>query len=282
MSELYLRKVILDIFLSFVQIKRIENLRISFECEKTSESNPNSSEIRVYNLKEETRSLIEGDNIRVQLSSGYLGLNPNGILSSGLGSSSSVETIFVGDINKVTHKKDGQDIITTIEVLDGGNRYINSRIEKGYPPNTSFVNVINDLINESGLSKGVQIGLPSKKYANGISLTGQVKNNLDTLCEANDLEWSIQNESIQIIPRKSNINTGIIVLNSKTGLIGIPEKTDQGVEFKTLLMPSILPGKTVKIESKFINGLFKIQRVDHVGDTRAGVDFVSSCEASKQ
>lgn len=281
MGELYIRKVIVEIIPQNGTGKKIEDLRINFSCEKNSESAPNKCEIGIYNLSDSTRSLLEAKNTRVKLSIGYLGLKPNGIGGSGVNSTSTVELVFIGNVKKITQDIQTPDIITKLELADGGNAYRNARLDKGYPPSTDLKLIIDDLITSTGLSKGSISGLPSgKKYANGYTVSGLSRDNLDTITKSNELEWSIQNEAIQIVKRGEATNDTLIVLTPDTGLIGSPNKTDKGVEFISLLQPTLKPGRKVQLKSRFLEGTFKIRKVVDVGDSHQG-DFLSKCEAAK-
>lgn len=281
MNELYLRNVLLNVYSGGSRATQIENLKIVFDCEKTNESTPNSAEIQIYNLSERSRGLLEAKNTRIELLGGYRGFNANGSLNTGTFSPGTVDAIFIGDISRVIHKVDRTDIVSTIEVEDGGNRYRQSRLNKGYPPNTRLQLILDDLVTSLGLAKGAQIDIPNKTYANGVAMTGSAKDSLDKICKSNGLEWSIQNESVQIIQKNSNLNTSLILLNSDTGLIGSPDKTKEGIEFTSLLMPVLIPGKRVKIESKFISGVYKIRKVNHKGSNKSDDSFLSMCEATK-
>lgn len=279
MSDLYLRKVILDIVPQSGASKRIEDLRIKFQCEKTNESTPNNAEIEIFNLSEATRSMLEAKNTKVQLSIGYLGLNSEGVAGTGIGGSSSVETVFIGDVSKVLQVVTAPDIITKIEVADGGNRYRNSRLEKGYPPNSKLTKILDELITSTGLAKGAKEGVPDRTYANGLTLSGLSRDHLDTLCRANNLEWSVQDETIQIIPKNQPLANTVVLLDSDSGLIGSPNKTKDGVEFTSLIQAKLSPGKKVQLDSRFVKGLFKLRKVSHEGDSQQGT-FLSKCEAT--
>jgi len=282
MADLYLRKVILDIIPATGQVTKIDGLRIKFTCEKTNEGNPNNSKIEIYNLSKDTKSLLEAKNTRVRLQIGYLGIPEN--TSQGLvtGVNGNVAQIFVGNVKKVVHKIEGDkgDIITTLEVQDGGNRYRNARLDKGFPPGTSLKQVYDELIDELGLDQGSVTGIPDRKYSQGLTLSGLVRDHLDTLSKANALEWSIQDETLQIIPKTEASSNVIIELDSNTGLVGSPSKTAKGVEFTSLIQPKIRPGIKVKIKSKILEGIFKVRKVTHDGDSHQG-DFLTKCEGTK-
>jgi hypothetical protein len=262
---LYIRYVDLTIFPPIGSPISMKDLRIKFNIEKTNESNPNTSKIEVYNLSETSRSAFEDKKTRVVLEAGYLNTKA---------------VIFQGNVTKAVHKYQRVNIITTVELGDGDNRYRNARLDKGYPPGISTQQVINDLAAELQLPVSNIKGIPVFKYANGLTLSGVARDHLDIICEKDDLEWSIQDETLQIIPKRESTDDSIILLDSSSGLIGSPEKTDKGVQFETLLMPRLRPGRRAKLDSKFIKGNFKIRKVAHDGDSLSGT-FLSKSEATK-
>lgn len=277
-KELYLRKVVADVIPLTGTAKRFDGLRINFKIEKTSESAPNNAQVNIYNLSADSRALLEAKGSRLAVSIGYLGLNPNGIAGTGVASSSSVSLVLVGTIKKVTHELSAPDIITKIEVADGGNAYRNAKLEKGYPRNAKLETVINDLANQFGLPVSNKTGIPQKTYSSGFAVTGYVRDQLDMLAKTHGFSWSIQDETVQFTPLNQGTSENVVLLSPKSGLIGSPSKTDKGIEFQSLLQPSLRPGRRVSIESKFLNGTFVVKKVTHQGDSHEG-DFLSRCEA---
>lgn len=278
-KELYLRKVELKVIPSSGSGITIDELRIKFKCEKTNESHPNKGEVEIYNLSDQTRAILEAKNTRVELSIGYLGLSPGGVAGTGFGSSSTVETVFIGNVSKVVHKRESADIITQIEVKDGGNKHRNARLDKGYPPGIKPKQVFQELADSLGLPISAMEGIPDEAYANGLTLSGLVRDHLSTLTSKFKLEWSIQDETLQVIPQDKTTNEGLIVLDPDSGLVGFPAKTAKGVEFVSLIQPRLRPGRKVEINSRIVKGVFKIRKVTHEGDAHQG-DFLSKCEAT--
>jgi hypothetical protein len=277
-DKLYLRKVSLQV-VSGLGSSTLEGLRIAFDIEKTNEGVPNPAKIEVYNLSDKTRSILEDPGTRVILSAGYKDL---------------FGVIFSGNIVRAKHKKkkklqktpvahryEGVDIVTEVEAADGGNKYRNAYTVRAFPPGTKVQDVIKDLATDFGMPANIDYtSIPANaQYANGHSIGQETRHALDDICRTHGLEWSIQNEVLQIISKDKTTKLGAILLNPKTGLIGSPVKTTSGCDFEALLQPSLAPGCQVKIESKFVNGMFKVRKVTHNGDSQEG-DFLSRCEAT--
>ena len=262
---LYLRQVYLTIASSAGGFKRFSGLRVSFEIEKTNESNPNAAQIHVYNLSEATRALLEAKNTRVVLEAGY---------------KDTVAAIFMGNVTKAIHEPTGPDLVTKIEAGDGDNKFRNARIERGFPAGVKTREVFQQHSKDLGLplSSSLEV-IPNTQYANGLTLSGLVRDQLDDLSQKNDLEWSIQDETLQITPSGRATLDEVVLISPATGLVGSPSKTKKGVEFTSLLMPKLRPGRRVKLESKFMNGIFKLRKVVQDGDSHKD-KFFSKCEAT--
>ena len=63
-----------------------------------------------------------------------------------------------------------------------------------------------------------------------------------------------------------------VVISPETGLVSIPKKLTDGIEFLSLLNPLLRPGRPVQIKSKFLKGedFFIVRKVQHQGDNFSG------------
>lgn len=280
-DKLYLRKVSLQV-VSGLGSTTLEGLRISFDIEKTNEGVPNPAKIEVYNLSDKSRSMLEDTGTRIILSAGYK--DAFGVIFSGnivRGKHKKKRKLQKAKRALVTHRYEGVDIVTEVEAADGGNKYRNAYTVRAYPPGTKVAEVVKSLATDFGMPANIDFSSIDSKaqYANGHSIGQETRYALDDICKTFGLEWSIQNEVLQIISKDKTTKAGAILLNPKTGLIGSPVKTTAGCDFESLLQPSLAPGCQVKIESKFVNGMFKVRKVTHMGDSMDG-DFLSKCEAT--
>lgn len=283
-KALYLRKVVLTLVPDSGDVTKITNLRIRFNVEKTNESTPNAAQIEVYNLSKATRALAEAPGTRVLLEAGY---------------ESTFAPIFSGNVTKVAQKDgkrpgkkskkkskatqtlfDGPDIITRIECGDGDNSFRNAEIDMGFPAGASTRAIFKALSKKMGLPpRWNEEDIPDTQYAHGASFSGLVREHLVDLCRKNGLEWSIQDERLQIIPEGKATRDEAVVLSAATGLVGSPCKTSAGVEFVSLLQPKLRPGRLVDIQARALKGMFKVRKVLMTGDSRKDL-FVSKCEAT--
>jgi len=265
MTDLFSRQVAVQIIPQLGTPKLITKLRVQFKIKKTNKSSLNNGEITILNMNEENRSLVAQQSTRIVLLAGYRDTS---------------EVIAAGNITKVVEKKQDVDWETKIEVRDGDNAFRTSIFNKSFPPDTSIQYIFDDLINESGFARGSISGIPTTRYKKGYCYSGMARDAIDELCEKSNLEWSVQNETIQIMPKSGFTLDTIIELDQNSGLIESPSKTKNGIEFKSLLQPRLTPGRRVKITSDRVNGVYKILTVLQDGDSEEG-PFYSICEASK-
>lgn len=279
MSELYGRTVEVLIGPRGQNGKLFQDLRISFRIEKSLESNPNTATIEIYNLAESSRSLVEQNGSVVQLRAGY---------------GENAKVLFLGDVARTTTKRSGPDIVTSIEAGDGEFAYQNASADISLGPGAKYSQVFSALGSRLGVNQGqVKITNPNDQFQQGYSYSGMARDALDVLTEKQGLEWSIQDNQLQVLPADVATDETVIVLNPGTGLVGSPFKTkilrpdlarvgkgkeEAGVNVTSLLNPEIRPGRRIKVEAQFVNGLFKVERVIHSGDTHS-TQFYSEVEA---
>lgn len=251
----------------------LHEIKIKFSVSKGVSSTQNSAEITIWNLAEKSRNALGKELDDITLEAGYLPPEGGG----------NVGIIFKGQIRDVEHKRDGADILTTISCGDGDKAIRNAVLGKTYPKGTPVKDVVEDLYKEleaEGVTRGewkFPDDLPDFKRP--YTVCGTCKRELDTLSRGRDFYWSLQNETMEIIPGNGYIG-GIVLLSPETGLIGTPTITDNGVKFKALLNPEIRPNRRVRIESQTLemnaeNGEYRVSECTFAGDNREG-DFTVS------
>ncbi len=128
-------------------------------------------------------------------------------------------------------------------------------------------------------------------FPEGGVLYGSAASQMDRVCSAYGLEWSIQKGLLQILERNKPVSTDpVFELSSDSGLLGSPKyERQQGnvkpgkhvgeIDFECLLNPLLMPGYVLSIKSKFVKGAFRITEVDHKGDTFTAGDWKTEGKA---
>lgn len=189
----------------------IKDLRFSFSIEKTLSETLNTSTIKIYNLAPSSRKLVETPNNAVVLKAGYA--EDKGAL-----------TIFIGIVRRSLTVREGVDWVTELELDDGLIAYRDSKLSTSFSPGASGVDVLNSVASKFGLPVGVlPTGISNKQYPQGFSFVGRVRDAMNKVCNYLGLEWSIQNQTIQIIKKGGSRERTAIVMSPSTGMIGSPQ-----------------------------------------------------------
>jgi hypothetical protein len=136
----------------------------------------------------------------------------------------------------------------------------------------------------------------------GKVIFGMFKDQMRQLAADQLVTWHVENGVVTITPIDSYQPGDIVVLTSRTGLVGIPEATQDGVRMTALLNPKIKVGGRVQIDNKGLNqttikeqgfptfsainffadesrdGVYRVLVAEHVGDNR-GQEWYSNITA---
>lgn len=256
-----------------VDALQVDGLRMSFKAHKDNGAAPNTAEIQITNLSAASRARMQEKGAKIILSAGYVG---------------NAAIIFSGDARLISHVRQGSDWVTRIQSGDGERAYAYARASESFRGGTSVASVLQYLVRQLGVDPGNLAQVAQQltgQFVNGYTAHGKASAELDTLLRSQGFEWSIQDGRLQILKPNEATTDQAVVLGPTTGLVGSPElgtgtkKSAAGaVRFRSLLQPRLKPGAKVKLESVGVNGVLKVQRVDHRGDT-AGGDWYSDCEA---
>ena len=252
---------------------KVVALRASFELEKTSESSANTAKITIYNLNENHRGLLQNEeNVLIILEVGY---------------GEELGQLFIGDVTKVSIMKKGPDWVTSIEAGDGDQGLKDATLDKSYKAGVSLKTVVDDAIKSikstGAIVTGTIKGLKEEISQNGFSVSGLAQSVIDDITKKQGLEWSVQDNELNIIPVDEDTGENAMVLTSTTGLVGSPIRREKGIEFMSLITSvEARPGRAVKIESRDITGFFKLRKVTFVGDTDGNAWYMKGvCDEPK-
>lgn len=267
-------------------------LRIVFKTSQSDTQTLNSATIRVYNLAPKTANKIEKQYTSVFLQCGYQDGPP-------------LARVFQGTIKQVRKGRENAiDSYVDILAADGDIAYNQTLMNQTLAAGSTIQqrrDVIVGAMNEHGTSTGYSAEMTGGVLPRGKVLYGMARDYMEQISKTSSVTWSIQNGQVQILTRKGYLPGEAVVLGPATGLIGVPEQTEQGVTVRCLLNPLIQIGGRVKIESGDISqtvnktgspqaynqttgiqnlatipgsGLYRVLVVEHEGDTR-GVPWYS-------
>lgn len=279
----YLRQISLKIG-NDTEALDLSDLRIRFSVRRGDVTTPNSADIRVYNVSDETaRKSQLREFERVVLQAGYAG---------------NYGVIFDGTIKQVRRGRESQtDTYLDITAADGDSAYnfavMNVSLAAGSTPDDHLQACLQAMASR-GITMGEKPNLPTNKLPRGKVMFGMVRDHLDTLAKSTDTSWSFQDGQLTLIPNTAYLPGEAVVVNSATGMVGLPEQTQNGITVKMLLNPSVKIGRRLQIDNKSIqriryspaeldtaktmlmleqikidaDGFYKVLVANHVGDTR--------------
>ena len=266
-QNLFIRKTALRLTnLRTAQTLNIDNLGIKFTIKKGETSTSNSSTIEVMNLSAKNRKFVEiapetkgQDTLKglfVELTAGYEAIQ---------------KIIFVGDAT-AKNMFDPPNWITKLTCEDGGTELRTRNFQRSYASGFPIQTVILDIVRSFNVDVGfIKPVITTDVVKHSMALSDTNKNLLDKFAEQYKFKWSIQNNAIQILDKDIPLPGTAIVIGPKNGLIKSPVKTDKGIEFETLLIPTLVPSALVQlIGNDQFPGFLRINDAEYVGNNITG------------
>ncbi len=241
----------------------VTGLQVKFTVKRSlAVKTPNSAHIEIANLSETTRKRLQGmRDVFVTLEAGY---------------ARGTSVIFRGDLSEVWSSREGTEWMTTVESGDGLKSRKQKRLNKSYPAGTP----ISKLLGECARALGVGLGNVDKqgplaelfnaeppKRMGGGAITGDAVAQLDRVCRSCGLEWSIQDNQLQVLALDSSLQEMGPNLSDASGMIGSPEVGKNGItRVRTLMVPNLQPGRKIELDSLLVQGIFRIETAHYIGD----------------
>lgn len=246
MSSQWHRKIELLVF-SENSALDLSEMHIKFTIAAADAETPNSASIRIYNLSQSTvnQLTVDSEFKSVSLAAGYEG--------------GTFGTIFQGDIKQYRiGKENAVDTYLDILAADGSLGYVNSVVNDSIKKGSTAQDRLNWIAKSMNMPADIgtistdlqHLTLPRGKVAFGMARTF-MRNTASSL----DATWSIQGGRIELIPTAGYMEDEIVSLTAATGLIGMPEQTDEGIRATCLLNSRLRIGRLMAIDASSINKL---------------------------
>ena len=251
-----------------------DGLRVTFTVERSTQRQPNTAQIDVYNLgRDAGETLVRGAS--VQLVAGY---------------AATAEVIFAGEIIRtVVDRSSPPDSVHSIVCADGltaWRRSISTSLRGARP--------LRDVVREVASSMGLTVRPETLAQISGTSrrgvvLRGQASEALETVLRSAGYEWSVQDGALQVLRTGAATAEVASVLSPDSGLVGSPERLYRSVGTReiadgwrvvSLMQPRIRPGRRVRVESRDVIGTFRARRVVHEGDSHEASPWTTTVELS--
>jgi hypothetical protein len=223
-----------------------DTIDIDFLVEFDDDPEPNVAEISLWNPSEDTIGRIK-KGTKIIVNAGFVG--DLGVIISGT----------VGDYEVVRYDVDKE---LKLYVGDGIDIW-NTVIKKTYK-NINADSVVRNLLESSGLRAKIDLG-KNITYPQ-IAFNGPIQDALKRIAQDTDSKFFIKNGQGYMV-KDSYKEKSIFLLNRTSGLIGSPErviiKEKVGYRISCLLQHRINVGSYIRIESRSVNGDFRVIKGKH-------------------
>jgi len=243
----------------------LSDFKVVFNIAWTDTRWPRVAMVRIYNLSKDTASRILGQEFaKIKIIAGYDGIaqpvdaSQVGVVTNinatevGQSNGTNFGEIFSGDIRfTITGRDNPTDTWVLIQAIDGHQAFMNASVTKtlsaGYTV-ADVHSVLMDSFNPFDVTKGITGDMPSTVYPRGRVLYQASRDVMDNVAAQCGATWKLVGGQVQMVPTDKYIKNAI-VLNSDTGLIGMPQQTmGGGVNVRCLINPNIAINGLVQID----------------------------------
>ena len=254
----------------------ITDNQITFKLNKSNSSSANVGSITIVNAPQAMVGLLQQSQGQRSTISFKAGFESDSILSE----------LFKGVIEGVTITDNGVDHLTKLTLSDGGSNIREFSTRRTYRKGTSIDTIIQDLIGDCKLPTG-PIYKVNKEIQSSKSFSGPAHKALTSIAELYGLNYSIQDGIATLVPSLAGTSkANVIEVSTDTGMVGSPSIGSQatnlskdgtsaksGTKIKVLLNGDIRPENFVDVTSENVNGLYKVESVQHLGDYEGSTWF---------
>ncbi|AUU90273.1 hypothetical protein C2U55_14895 [Enterobacteriaceae bacterium ENNIH3] len=230
---------------------KLSDLKVTFQIQKMPATIFNGfvGNFKVFNLSKETQArILKGEYARVQVIAGYDG-NPD---ASGNYPDRNVGLIFNGDIRFTISGRDNPtDTWTLLQCIDAWEGHLKASVKTTVAAGWKYEKLFSlgmESYKPYGITTGSVPEFPSTEFPRGRVLyqnSSELMNNIAGQCNGN---WWYESNQVNIVPDDKYIEEAI-VLNSQTGLIGMPQQTmGAGVNVRCLINPNIKLGGLIRLD----------------------------------
>ena len=245
-------------------------LHISFSFQKADVITMNTGQVSIWNLSPEQRAfLIDGEEkCNLELWAGY---------------GDRLFKIFGGLVSFSSTSMDGADMRTDVDVIDSLEAYKDTYMSMSYDGIVSIKEILNDAAEAMGLPIDFSPEVENElgKTENGFSFVGSGHDFLSKCCACSDSAWTIQDGEIHVKKVNGPMYTMLQEISADTGMIEIPKRViitgstetgDKlvGWDVKFLLNSAIGVDDMVHLNSKIVEGNFRVYSMNYSGDSMSG------------
>ncbi|MCT4713260.1 hypothetical protein MUA04_24125 [Enterobacteriaceae bacterium H11S18] len=248
----------------------LSDFKVTFNIEWFSiSSTTRIGTIKIYNLAASTANKIIGSEFsKVRLIAGYDGIAPPVDISqvgvirnitaaeAGQEDGKNYGMFFNGDIRySVTGKDNPVDSYVLIQAADSDRAFITTMshqtIAAGYTAADMDKALLRDF-SPTGITVGSTPKMPPTVYPRGRVLFGMTRDLMDNVASQCNATWMFVDGKREMVAQDDYAHEAI-VLNSNTGLVGMPQQTlGNGINVRCLINPNIKVNGLIKLDQKSV------------------------------
>ena len=240
----------------------VSQLRCRFQIKQHNLMGPDKAIIKITNQNPVIARKFVTPNAEFTTISIYTGWEDEG---------GTVAMIFSGHIVQAFYGRENPtDTLTTIVATAGHQAHNYATLSTTLPAGSTQMDQLNAAAKAMG-KYGITLGyvdpslnLGATKYPRAMPLWGMARNVLHNISRSHDAQVSYKNGQIQVLGKNSALPGGAVVLNSKTGMVGMPTQEIGGIMVRSLINTKIRCGGQIKIDQKDIQQL--VQQTGAEGD----------------
>jgi hypothetical protein len=233
-------------------------LAFEFDVKVDASGVPNKAEITVYNLSDSSRKSVETRKAPVILRAGYR--DNEGV-------------IFQGEVENAFTSYEGRDVATKINAADGARIAREARVSFSVTPGDTASSLLERAAEALGAGLGnlsevlAKVASQPSLMPQGGAVHGSAYDQLRRLARAYGFSVSLQGGNLLFLEGGAIRKTSEVI-SPATGLIGSPKvDTKKRITFECLLRHSLAVGDSVKVESRFVSGWYRVVELQHKGHT---------------
>lgn len=218
------------------------SLRIRFVTKSNTQQTPNIATVMISNPKPETGQQVkQWEGQPLYISAGY---------------QDNIGLLFGGQITQAIYGRESPtDTLLTVYAGDMHFTHNHAVVNKTFPKGSTPQDHVNAAVAAmTGLAKGfIGPDLSKPVYPRAQSIFRMARDVLGDVARSKQALASYQTGKLQMVQKTQTVPGGAIDLNSKTGLIGMPTQTINGIFARCLINPAIKVNGTVHIDQASIS-----------------------------
>lgn len=232
-------------------------------CRVVKFANPlqNEAQIQIANLSREARDYLVTETSPYNRHRKF----PRCVIEAGRQSFGATK-IYTGDIVESTISQP-PDIILTLKCKTAW-ALKSSMVSFGMPSVASLSDIAKQTAGAMGYPLDFQA---SDKNVSNYHYAGSADKSVNALSDTGGVDVFVDDERLVVKDRNAPLGSSERTLSEETGMVGIPEPTEQGIRVKYLFDPHSRLGGRITINSKLnpsLNGTYVIYKLTHDISTR--------------